>query len=152
MKVLLPVATENPDKKLIDWAVKCVDTMKAELDVLNVQYSYETFTLAYPTYPEFVYVSDVSNKTHDEKSLSQAKKIAETVAEKIKSKSNSKAKVRAIAEIGDPALCIIQLAEKKGYDLILIKDRDRSDVGRFFLGSITDKVVHHTNLPVLVLK
>ncbi|MDO5688686.1 MAG: universal stress protein [Tissierellia bacterium] len=40
----------------------------------------------------------------------------------------------------------------KGYDMILIGSRGLSLLSRTFLGSVSNKVVHHTKIPILVVK
>ncbi len=152
MKILLPVSSKELDPKLLKWVVNVADKFSAQIDVLNVQYSYETFTLAYPTYPEFVYMTDKPDETHDKKALENAKIISQTVCDVLKQKMNSKVRINSIAELGEPAGIIMTKAEEGKYDLVVLRDRDRTDLGRFFLGSITDKVVHHCKTAVLVLK
>lgn len=53
---------------------------------------------------------------------------------------------------GNPAWCIAETAEKVGADLIVIATHGRTGLGRFFLGSVTEKVVRTAGCPVLTLK
>lgn len=53
--------------------------------------------------------------------------------------------------IADPASAIVELAEEEGYDLIVIGNKGRSAVNRFFLGSVSSKVVHHAPCNVLLV-
>ncbi|MBN1498985.1 MAG: universal stress protein [Spirochaetes bacterium] len=152
MKILLPVSSKEIDSIVLKWIRDVAQKLNAQVDVLNVQYSYETFTLAYPTYPEFVYMTDKPDETHDKKALENAKNIAGSICDMIKAKAGSGIKTKCLGELGEPAGVIINMAEEGKYDLVVLRDRDRTDVGRFFLGSITDKVVHHCKTAVLVLK
>jgi len=52
---------------------------------------------------------------------------------------------------GDPVEMICQRAEDVDADLIVMSSHSRRGLARFWLGSITDGVVRHTSLPVLVL-
>lgn len=54
--------------------------------------------------------------------------------------------------IADPASAIVELAEEEGYDLIVIGNKGRSAVNRFFLGSVSSKVVHHAPCNVLLVR
>lgn len=150
MKILLPVATKTINDKILKWVCGIAKKFDADVDVLNVQYSYEAFTLTYPTYPEFVYVADNHDPDHDEKALKTAESVSEAICDIIR--GNCSHKVNPIARLGEPADVIIDLADSGDYDLIVLKDRDRSEVGRFFLGSISDKIVHHCKTPVLIIK
>ncbi len=53
---------------------------------------------------------------------------------------------------GDPADVICDIAEEEGYDLIILADKGLGGVKRFFLGSISDKVVRYATTSVLVVK
>jgi len=47
---------------------------------------------------------------------------------------------------------IIEEAKKGNYDLIIMKTHGMKATKRFMLGSVTDKVVHHVSIPVLVVR
>jgi nucleotide-binding universal stress UspA family protein len=50
-----------------------------------------------------------------------------------------------------PWEAIIEYAQKKGCDLIVMGSHGRSGLASLFLGSETDDVLKHTKLPVLVV-
>jgi nucleotide-binding universal stress UspA family protein len=54
--------------------------------------------------------------------------------------------------VGDPGSEIIDFAEKNQIDLIVIPSHGRTGIGRFFLGSVAEKVVRYAHCPVLVLR
>ena len=58
--------------------------------------------------------------------------------------------VKAI-EDGPVADKIVAYAEAAGIDLIVMSTHGRGGVRRFLVGSVTDKVIRSTNLPVLVV-
>jgi nucleotide-binding universal stress UspA family protein len=47
---------------------------------------------------------------------------------------------------------IIQFAEAQGVDLIVMGTKGKTAIKRFFLGSVTESVVHHAHCPVLVVR
>ena len=51
--------------------------------------------------------------------------------------------VRTLIEAGNPAEKIISLAEKETFELIIIGSRGLSNTTRFFMGSVSFKVVNH---------
>lgn len=53
---------------------------------------------------------------------------------------------------GDPVDQILQYAERHPPDLIVVGSRGLSDAGRFFLGSVSDGILHHAHSSVLVVK
>ena len=53
---------------------------------------------------------------------------------------------------GNPADKICEIAENEHYDMIVIGCKGRSAIGRFLMGSISDRVVHHAHCSVCVVK
>lgn len=53
---------------------------------------------------------------------------------------------------GDPASDIIDEAEKGEYDVCIMCTHGMSAGKRFLLGSVTNKVVHHIKVPILVVR
>jgi len=53
-------------------------------------------------------------------------------------------------EHDQPYLAIIKMAEDKGCDLIVMASHGRSGISAVLLGSVTNKVLTHTKIPVLV--
>lgn len=54
--------------------------------------------------------------------------------------------------VGDPASEIIDFAKKNAIELIVIPSHGRTGLGRFFLGSVAEKVIRFAHCPVLVLR
>jgi nucleotide-binding universal stress UspA family protein len=57
---------------------------------------------------------------------------------------------RALAE-GDPGEELLKLCRDPGFDLIVMGTIGRSGLKRFLLGSVAEKVVRHSHVPVLVV-
>ena len=55
-------------------------------------------------------------------------------------------------ESGDPADRICAVAEEGAYDLIVVGSHGRSALGRFLVGSVSDRVVHHAPCSVTVVR
>ncbi|MDE1872379.1 MAG: universal stress protein [Thaumarchaeota archaeon] len=53
---------------------------------------------------------------------------------------------------GDPAKTIIELAKAKSYDLIIMGTRGRSSFQELLIGSVSQKVMHHADCPVMVVR
>jgi len=54
--------------------------------------------------------------------------------------------------VGDPAHALIDVAEQRGADLIVVGNKGLSSPARFLLGSVPSKVVHHAPCHVLVVR
>jgi nucleotide-binding universal stress UspA family protein len=53
---------------------------------------------------------------------------------------------------GSPAREILHFMEERPFDLLVMGARGLSDLGRVFLGSVSDVVVHHAHCPILVVR
>ena len=53
---------------------------------------------------------------------------------------------------GDPVEGVVQFVEKNRPELIVVGSRGLSAAGRFFLGSVSDGILHHTHCSVLVVR
>jgi len=60
--------------------------------------------------------------------------------------------VRPIVSTGNAADEIIKAADDTGADLIAMSTHGRSGLRRLAFGSITDKVLHHSRIPVLTVR
>jgi nucleotide-binding universal stress UspA family protein len=81
------------------------------------------------------------NKTLAKNYLSQA-------ADKLKNQGIS-ARVEVIE--GRAAESILDYAQKNKVELIIISSHGRSGISRWTFGSVADRVVHHSQIPVLVI-
>jgi nucleotide-binding universal stress UspA family protein len=56
------------------------------------------------------------------------------------------------APYGEPAEKILEVCRRHDIDLIAMSTHGRSGIGRWLLGSIADKIVRHSEKPVLLLR
>ena len=61
-------------------------------------------------------------------------------------------KVDTFARQGDPADAILDVAEEKGADLIIVGNRGMTGAKRFVLGSVPNKISHHAPCSVLIIR
>ena len=53
---------------------------------------------------------------------------------------------------GDPADAILDVAEEKGADLIIVGNKGMTGAKRFLLGSVPNKVSHHAPCSVMIIR
>jgi nucleotide-binding universal stress UspA family protein len=68
-------------------------------------------------------------------------------------KSVTDAGVKASGEVldGSPADAVARVADEVGADLVVVGSRGKGALGRLFLGSVSDRLVHFLRRPVLVV-
>jgi nucleotide-binding universal stress UspA family protein len=86
--------------------------------------------------------------------------VAETIeavrtmlaTEKVALQKAGVAHVESLLLEGDPVDRVLEYSEKHAPDLIVVGSRGLSEAGRFFLGSVSDGILHHARCSVLVSK
>ncbi|HYY67875.1 MAG TPA: universal stress protein [Nitrososphaeraceae archaeon] len=78
------------------------------------------------------------------------KKLLQSYSEK--SINEYKIAVETTLAQGYPADAIIREADTKGADLIVVGSRGFSGAKQFFIGSVPNSVLHHSSIPVLLVK
>jgi nucleotide-binding universal stress UspA family protein len=80
------------------------------------------------------------------------KKANSLIAEVIKDLGSHEFDVSGIVEEGDVASKIIDIANKLDVDLIVLGSRGTSELGRYLIGSVANKVVQYAHKPVMVVR
>jgi nucleotide-binding universal stress UspA family protein len=60
--------------------------------------------------------------------------------------------VQTFAREGDPADAILDVAEERGAELIVVGNKGMTGAKRFLLGSVPNKVSHHAPCSVLIIR
>jgi len=144
-KMLVAYDGSDASKKAIEMVLKCANK-EDEVTLLTVvpaELSESSFTkMLLPTIDLSAYVKSGSFKEKAKESLS---KIAKQI-------ENEVSKVNIVAEDGDPADEILITAKKYEADIIIVGYKGYGKEGRFLLGSVTDKVVRHASVSVMVVR
>jgi nucleotide-binding universal stress UspA family protein len=61
-------------------------------------------------------------------------------------------KINFTVDIGNPSSEIIDYAQSHNVDLIVIPSSGKTGLSRFFMGSVSEKVVRFSHCPVLVIR
>ncbi len=139
-KILVPVDGLETCQKTFETAISLSEKFGSELVVLYVKPIVDP--LSHPSYLALEEHSDI----HIE---DIAKDIAEKATDKLRGDNRT---VYTVIEGGDPASTIIDVASRENCDMIVMCTHGMGTVKRFFLGSVTNKVVHHAEVPVLVVR
>ena len=58
--------------------------------------------------------------------------------------------VKTVLTVGIPADVILEYARQKGVDLIIMSTHGRSGISRWLFGSVAEKIIRHSQVPVLI--
>jgi nucleotide-binding universal stress UspA family protein len=75
-----------------------------------------------------------------------------TLAQAAESAREAGVQVEVFPRQGDPADAILDVAEEKGSDLIVVGNKGMTGAKRFLLGSVPNKVSHHAPCSVLIIR
>jgi len=144
-KMLIAYDGSDASKKAVDVALKCSDKEDhiTILMVIPAELAESSFTKM--LLPTIDLSQIVKSGTFKEKAMESLSKVARGIQGEVQ-------KVNTIVESGDPADEILISAKKYNADMIVIGYKGYGKEGRFLLGSVTDKVVRHAGVSVLVVR
>ena len=144
-KMLVAYDGSDASKKAIEMVIKC-SNKEDEITLLTVvpaELAESSFTkMLLPTI-------DLSEMV---KSGSFKQKAMESLSKIVKEIEYNVSKVEVIVEAGDPADEILITAKKQEANILILGYKGYGKEGRFLLGSVTDKVVRHASISVLVVR
>ncbi|MCE7913585.1 MAG: universal stress protein [Nitrosomonas sp. PRO4] len=140
LKILLPVdGSDNSTKAITDF-IRLLDWYKEkpELHLLNVQYPLSGNVSL------FINQADIKQYHQEEglKSLQNTRALLDQAG----------IAYQYHITVGDPAEMIVRFAAEKQYDQIVMGPRGKGNIQGLLLGSVTNKVMQLSNIPVLLVK
>ena len=137
--ILVAVDGSAHSEKAIRYACAMGPTLGAEVVLLHVV-------------PMVVSATPYHDTVSDQPFLS-LQKVGEDILEKAKRLANKcGCEVIDMISHGDPAVRIIDIADERGVDFIILGSRGVSGIKRLFTGSISDKVSKHAGCPVMIVR
>ncbi|MEQ9367157.1 MAG: universal stress protein [Leptospirales bacterium] len=137
-KILAPIDGSESSKKSLEMALALAKAAGATVTVLEVVEEFGPLPGYYEAAPP---------------GRERVKWISEQRFEKIHTVlEGSGVKWDREVREGYPADQIVEVSKEGDYDLIVIGSRGLSVLGRFLLGSVSDRVVHHAECSVTVVR
>jgi nucleotide-binding universal stress UspA family protein len=142
LKMLVPVDGSEASNRALEFAVRKKDWYKdaVELHLINVQPP-----MPYGSSVTSVIGKDAVNKYHRD----EAMRILTPAMKKLE--AAGVAYVHHIC-VGDPGELIAEFAKEKGCDQIIMGTRGMGTTASLLLGSVATKVIHLSEVPVLLVK
>lgn len=138
-KILLAFDGSKHSIKAAEYAIKLAQLDKAQVEILHVRATVYT----YPNRTVF-------DRVALEKSF--AEEADEIIAKGVSLFREAGIPVTTKILPGDPAEVIINEAESNNYKLIIVGSRGLNPVSRFLLGSVTNKILNYSHIPILIVK
>ena len=128
--ILCPIDMSELSMSELEYAIFLCRQLKAKLFVVHVA---EFFNYKVPMLKRDILIEKINNNINE---------VAEANQFKIEG---------IIHETGEPAKRILEVAKKNKIDLITMSTHQRKGIEKFFLGSISEKVLVAAHIPVLIL-
>jgi nucleotide-binding universal stress UspA family protein len=139
-KILFPIDLTEKFDALLPWVATMASTFDATLYVLFVTQDLANFTAFYMPHPNIQSMQAEAMKAAQEK-------MAGVIQEQFKGLKKLEARVVQ----GSPAEKILEVAAQEGVDLIIMGTHGRKGLERALFGSVCDKVVRNSRIPVLTV-
>jgi nucleotide-binding universal stress UspA family protein len=140
-KILVAFDGSKASRQALDKAIALAEAApNAELEVVHVL-QFPNFIIGEAIINTPVYIRDDYYQTA-EKIMNEAKELV----------AHLSTPVNVTMLEGGPAQAILEFAEEKKCDIIVIGSRGLGGIREFFLGSVSHNVVQHAKIPVLIAK
>lgn len=146
-KILLPTDGSKNSEKAIEHALRIAELEDSEIIILNVVDS--VYLTGLPE-EDLITKSELILEEESQKIINHVKSIIENMEEE-KGFKIDHVKLTPRTEEGNAADVILKLSEKEDVDLIVIASSGKHMLDRFLLGSVTEKTVRHSTVPILVI-
>ncbi len=150
-KILVPLDGTTEAENMIPSAAKLARIMEAEVTLLQVitpvpatKYHPQGIRPLDSEMEHLTKMTDEAQSHLEEKAQSYLHSVAEALRKQGISVS------ARLMNHRNPASAIIKTAEREGFDLIALETHGRSGLSRLFLGSVADKVLRSSSVPMLV--
>jgi nucleotide-binding universal stress UspA family protein len=133
--ILVPTDFGEPAQAGLDMALSLASSADAKLTLFHA------FTFLVPIYSEAAWVPSAELERDARQALDDALSKAKKIYPRAEGALGS----------GDPATEILRAATKLGVDLVVIGTHGRRGLSRVLLGSVAEKVVRLSSVPVLTV-
>ncbi len=142
-KILYPTDTSMMSNAGFKYAVEMAKKFGAEITVLNV---HEEFIPK--TERQFLRINPEDFQKYMDERAIKSRGILDDLIREFNADNICKIVVRE----GNPRPSIISFSEECDFDLIVMTSNGRSSLSQQVIGSVAEYVVHHSKIPVLVIK
>ncbi|MFU8870204.1 universal stress protein, partial [Natronococcus sp.] len=136
-RILFPTDVGDPPERALETALDLAERYDAELHVLTV-----------------VDTTRVSTDVETGPALEQAERTGSTVVEGLVERLRERGHERVVGAVvhGRPHSGILSYTENHDVDLIVMGTHGRTGLDRYLVGSVTEKVVRLSDVPVLTVR
>lgn len=144
-RILVAIDGSDHSAKVIEEAIKVAKGLDASITVLKVTGEYD-FKRTISIHMSDEYWNQIKTNMKTE-----AEAVVNKAAERIK-ESGLKVDTKVLVGKQSPAEGICKMADRDGYDLVILGSHKLKGIKEAFLGSVSNKVAHCTKTNVMIIK
>lgn len=138
-KILVPVDGSDAANHALQYGFRMAETHGAFLYVLAVA---DVGEAAYP----------LMHVNLNRNGFSSVKEKAEAFMNTLKTKMPADAKWEPVIRVGIPGNVITSMVEDEDIDLVIMGNSGKGSISSFIMGSVSQYVIHHVKVPVMIIK
>lgn len=143
-RILLTSDGSKNSEFAIKHALRIASDEKAEVIVLHVVDYKHTDNVSEEDVGKEVPFGKYSHKV-----LNQFEKIIQDLENE--KEEHNRVKITKLSIVGNPTKVILDVCERENIDMIVMSNSGKNKVNRFLLGSVTEKIIRESPVPVLVI-
>ena len=140
-KLLLPIDSSSVPDRLVDYLKEFVPALDYEVTLLNVIPLDRNLV-----HGDLIGVYDLNREKFEETAAEMLNIVEATLL------AAGITNIKKFHVTGDPAQMIVRTAETEDFHLIMMCTHGMGAAKRLLIGSVTNKVVHHSEIPVIVIR
>jgi nucleotide-binding universal stress UspA family protein len=148
-KVLITLDFNPTAQKVAEEGFSLAKTMGAEVILLHVIVD-PIFYSSMESAPMMGYAGNMLTTPFQVNSVENVKKAAQHFLDKSKHHLGDEA-IQTLVKEGDFADSILKVAKDLHVDIIVMGSHSRRWLDEILMGSVTEKVLHHTTIPLLII-
>ena len=151
-RIMIPLDGSNLAEGILPVAADLARRLKARIDLLAVV---DPESTELPSYLQFGPSGDILKgplSSVEDVQLERVRTANEYLLRVAESLRKDGLVVVTEIAVGDPAREIVARATRSQIDVIAMATRGRSAIGRGLLGSVTDKVTHSSDVPIIIIR
>ncbi|RJS89452.1 hypothetical protein DRO56_05470 [Candidatus Bathyarchaeota archaeon] len=149
-RILVPIDGSEPSNRALDYALDLAEELDAEVVILSV-----VPPVILPVFSEEPGITPIITPRDIDRYNSKLRATFENVLTEALARARAKKpNLRVSTKLleGRPADKIVEVAEREGFDLIIMGSRGLSGLRELLLGSTTRRVADHCTKPLLIIK
>lgn len=145
-KILIPVDFSDHALRALQYGMQLAEALGAQVDVLHVAMPVHV----YEPLDRAIFGDAASSTELEQRMRAAAQTHLDEFVERLSEGERSRLGKRI--EWGVPHQVITQLAERDGYDLVVVGTHGRTGLPHALVGSVTERVLRHAPCPVLAVR